>query len=310
MATLRNLHNGEKTNLLSLHIIGRHPGPYNIVLDNPQASRTHATITWDGESWLLQDTSTNGTYVNGLPMVSKVIQALKPGDMLNFSTPDDNTWQVDDVEPPKSMLMPQTPGSPLIVLDNIAVLPSEESPEITLYQTPDGHWMCESESSTVTLVNGHKVDTNDDTWCFIEAAGSIETLRVNAQAAITLSDVSVNFNASQNEEHVSLALAMNQQRFDLGERNHHYLLLVLARQYIEDAQAGFAIKEQGWIEKEQLAKMLRLTEPHINMLIYRFRKQVLKTMPENMLLPQMVERRKGALRFVCENVRIEGGMQF
>lgn len=308
MATLLNLKNSEKINLLALHLIGRHPSSCHMVLNNPKASRVHATISWDGEVWSIQDNSTNGTWVNGTRLLPNTNQTLKVTDRMYFSNPDVGIWEVEDVEPPKSMLQPQTANASVVVLQDIVVLPSEEAPELTLYLSQDGHWVCESDMGTSVLYDGNKVGVSGMIWRFIEASGCAETVQIEARPDGP-SGVGIHFIVSQNEEHVSMTMSISEHQLDLGERSHHYLLLLLARKYAEDKAAGLTELEQGWLEKEQLVKMLQLDEIHINMQIYRFRKQLLKALPENVALPQMIERRKGEVRFVCDNVRIDGGMQ-
>ena len=60
---------GAKTSLT----FGRAP-TNDIVLDHPQISRNHATLTRQGAELVLQDLgSTNGTYVNGAPITSAVL---------------------------------------------------------------------------------------------------------------------------------------------------------------------------------------------------------------------------------------------
>jgi hypothetical protein len=113
------------------------------------------------------------------------------------------------------------------------------------------------------------------------------------------------FKVSQNEEHVSLQLKLDQQELQLHERNHHYLLLLLARQRIDDKLAQFADSEQGWLDKDVFADMLQLSETHINIHLYRFRQQLLKVLPKGQPMPQLIERRKGELRFNCTDVHID-----
>ena len=49
-------------------VIGRVPGN-DIILDDPQVSRHHASLTLEGGQWVLRDLgSTNGTTVNGQPV--------------------------------------------------------------------------------------------------------------------------------------------------------------------------------------------------------------------------------------------------
>jgi hypothetical protein len=92
-----------------------------------------------------------------------------------------------------------------------------------------------------------------------------------------------------------------------GERYLHHLLLFLAQKTIDDKAAGLTEAEQGWLEKDSFIEMLQLGETLINRQIYQLTKQLLKVLPEYLVLPQMIERRKSQLRFVCENVRIQGG---
>ena len=120
-------------------------------------------------------------------------------------------------------------------------------------------------------------------------------------------EIELTFNVSQNEEHVSLNLAISQRRFDLGQRNHHYLLLLLARKRMADNAKGIILSEQGWIYLEQLCQMLKLNENHINVQIYRIRKQMTSILPQSLFLPQIIERRTGQIRIVYDNAKVNGG---
>lgn len=309
MASLLNLTTGETMHLLAQHIAGRHQSSCNLLLENPKASRLHATFLWNGEHWLLHDNSSNGTYINNARLVRDSSQLLQCGDEINFVTPDTDTWKVADIEPPKSMLIPETPGIAVIFLDGIVVLPDETSPLVTVFQALSGQWMCESEFGTRVMVDGEEVGGHGKYWRFSEAPDCAETQPLDHQELVNLSDISVYFNASQDEEHIWVKLTINGEVFDLGERNHHYLLLLLARQYGEDKAAGLFGQDRGWIDKDLLAKMFQQSEVYINMLIYRFRKQILKTLPEHLLMPQLIERRKGEVRLYCNDLKIDGGTQ-
>lgn len=60
-------------------LIGRHHG-CDVVVSDPSVSRLHARLVFRDGSWVLQDLeSTNGTFVNGVP-VGRC--ALRPGDRL------------------------------------------------------------------------------------------------------------------------------------------------------------------------------------------------------------------------------------
>jgi len=62
-------------------LVGRHPG-CDIVLGHASVSRRHARLTFRDGNWVLRDLdSTNGTLVNGQPVVRCV---LLPGDVLTL----------------------------------------------------------------------------------------------------------------------------------------------------------------------------------------------------------------------------------
>jgi len=309
MTKIINTATQEQVILLIQHIFGRHPTTSHTVLLNPDASRMHATIFWDGEEWLLQDSSSNGTYVNGKLVVYGAKQRLRKGDQIHFSSLLADTWKMVDVTPPKSLLVPVTPGLSTIELTQLAVLPNEEAPEITLYLSPNGHWICESQSGISMLKSGDLVGCRGQTWRFIEARSSDETQFLQSNELPSSPQVGIFFDVSQNEEHVSFRLKMDQHEYDLGERNHHYLMLLLARKRIADIQTGVCVTEQGWVDKADLCKMLGQNEGHINIQVYRFRKQVVSMLPKSFNFPQAIERRSKAIRLAYEDIQITGGTQ-
>lgn len=308
MASLKNLHTGEVAILLAQHIFGRHPGASSTVLNSPNVSRMHASISWDGEKWTIQDSSTNGTYLNGIRLSSEARHEVKLDDKIQFSNLEADVWQMTNQDAPKSLLLPQTKGNSVIELDDIAVLPNEQQPEVTLFMDPSGDWNCESDAGVSVLSSGDLVGTHECVWKFIEAKTIAPTLQLEAQAQANSAQISVAFEVSQNEEHVAMKISLDEVEYDLAERNHHYLLLLLARQRLTDQQAGIDIAEQGWVEKERLSQMLGQSETHINIQVYRFRKQLIKVLPQSLVLPQVIERRTGEIRFVYDNISIVGGM--
>jgi ABC transport system ATP-binding/permease protein len=65
------------------YTIGREAGT-EIVIEDPQVSRRHATLTRQGTSYLIEDIgSTNGTYVNGKRVTAPVL--LVNGDMIGLA---------------------------------------------------------------------------------------------------------------------------------------------------------------------------------------------------------------------------------
>jgi hypothetical protein len=63
-------------------IIGREAGS-DVVVNHPEVSRRHASLTWDGRQFIIQDLgSANGTFVNGVRLTAP--QVLQPGDVIGL----------------------------------------------------------------------------------------------------------------------------------------------------------------------------------------------------------------------------------
>ncbi|MBL4659583.1 MAG: FHA domain-containing protein [Alcanivoracaceae bacterium] len=308
MATLLNTKSNKMTLLRSQHIFGRHSGSSNSLLDNPEASRLHASILWNGSCWLLQDTSSNGTFINNKAIIAGVKRRLKIGDTIRFGALNAYPWVFNSDDAPKSMLVPiESSSAPPVELEGIVVLPNDNSPEITLYQAQDSEWVCETELGIIKLEAGLKISTKNSSWYFVNADTFDSTKKAEQTHSNISAPINLSFTVSKNEEHVSLCILFNNHPIDLGERTHHYLLLILARKRMTDNQSGIDDSEQGWIDKSLLSQQTGLDENYINIQIYRFRKQLIKVIPSAMQLIQIIERRRGELRFALKSVEINGG---
>lgn len=80
----------------------------------------------------------------------------------------------------------------------------------------------------------------------------------------------LDLHTSQNEEHTSpWIVGAAKQSLDLGERVHHYAVLLLARRRLDDARRCLEPDSCGWIGIEQLATMLGIDGAYLNILIHR-----------------------------------------
>lgn len=121
-------------------------------------------------------------------------------------------------------------------------------------------------------------------------------------------NIILKFSVSMNEEHTFLKVADGAQaEFDLGERAHHYCLLTLARRRLLDARAGLDTSSQGWIGIDQLCRMLGVEPAHLNIQIFRARMQLARVLKRGKNTPEIIERRRGELRFGALPFRIERG---
>lgn len=73
-----------------------------------------------------------------------------------------------------------------------------------------------------------------------------------------------------------------------------------------DARDGVDDSNQGWVYVDDLARMLKLDPPHLNIQIFRARKQLAQLL-DGAAAPELVERRVGKLRLGAWSARIVRG---
>src|SRR3989344_3895216 len=209
------------------------------LLENPDASQLHASIRWTGSTWELHDHSRNGTLLDGELLSHSGAFALRVGSTIGFGRDDGSGWVVEDLAAPANLLWPL------------------------------GH-----DSAPVPL------ERSNLAWCFLAAQEVTSTMEAMVGAAPCIRPrTSLHFNVSLDEEHVRLQVQEGERQFDLGERTHHYALLTLARLRWADAQRHRDSQAHGWVELERLAKMLGVEPGHLNIQIFRMRKQLALAMP-------------------------------
>ncbi len=307
MAIIENISTGEKIVLRTHHVFGRQAINTDTRLTHPEISNIHASIRWNGEVWTLKDLSLNGTWLGNERVLKNRDIELSAGQQLSFGSQRHNVWRIKHLSEPVSTLIAldgkmkgQMKGqSADIVLDRIQVLPDEQNPQVSLYISQSGQWVCEQEDRTFPLNNGDTISLADGRSWRLYLPDNIEfTSDISADDFISKDSFACCFNVSADEEHVFLKIKLEGQlEFDLEERVHHYLLLVLARQRDKDAKEGFNESSQGWVYMEDLSVMMGITLTHLNILIFRARKQVQQVFSRLAFVPQPIERRQGAIRF-------------
>lgn len=302
MAIMKNLLTGEKISLKSHHVFGRDRVKADTELKNKDISQIHGSIRWDGWKWMLTDLSRNGIWMDGNRLVPGKNTCLKEGNVIRFSSTEETAWKLIDQTPPATVLIPLQGNGPVIELERFHALPDEAAPDISIYISQTGQWVCESENGVVPLSSGDIVKHGMESWQFFCAEPVDTTLLREA-----VNDISVFFYVSIDEEHVVVNLQSGGNTIDLGERAHHYMLLTLARQRLKDAEDGIDPNSQGWIDLDQMADMLGLEPCHLNIQIFRVRKQINAALPEPLNIPQVIERRVGGLRFGYPDFKIIRG---
>lgn len=291
-------------------------------LDKPYISKLHSAIEWNGRCWRIKNIGLNGTWVNDLQLGQGDVAELKVNDHIHLAEHDEPGFKVIDLAPPSDMLWPldmsagEMPARiQPVMLERYHLLPDTHTPELALYfDHQDQTWYAELMSSATqdqrreTIHPGDILQFDNLRWQFIRAQvyGPTEARAHNTQK---LSDFEFVFNLSLDEETTQLELHGPQQSIDLGVRSHHYLMLQLARHRAADAAQGLDTKSQGWVYADQLATELGLDLTHMNIHIFRARKQLADCLPNSSDHHCLLERRGGKIRFGCERFKIYKGEQ-
>ena len=293
VAILSNCASGRKIYLRAQHVFGR-DRMADTLLESPDTSRLHASVHWTGSAWEIRDHSRNGTLVDGSRIPPGRIVRLKQGSVVAFGH-GGIAWRVEDLARPTTLLWPLD-GGDAIPLARSNLLPEGPAAELSITQSVTGSWVCTSIHGSHDLEDGDEVRFGGRIWCFLSGADSTSTLEHAAAFGALAEPPALEFRVSLDEEHAWLQITLAGRQFDLGERSHHYALLTLARLRLADAERCLDAAAQGWVEHDRLARMLGLEPAHLNIQIFRLRKQVALALPRGMPAPELIERRRGKLR--------------
>lgn len=242
----------------------------DLCLPGSWVSGEHAVIAWDGAEWKIRDLgSRNGTTVDGRPLESRSDRVMRRGAVVAFGQVEEQ-WVLADTSPPIPMGVAD--DQCVQAIDRVLTLPDDEHPQVTVYRDGD-RWLAEKgddEQEEVTDRDALVVD------------GRIWRLRLPEAREITkahigsrrLADFRLELAISRDEEVVQVRLLGDSHRIILEPRTHHYLLVVLARHALDQRAAGLSMAEAGWLDPEELSRMLRLGRTSINVYIHRIRGQV------------------------------------
>jgi FHA domain len=302
---MAKLQRGDEEQILGIEQdIGRAPRS-EIKLSHASVSSLHATLRFREGAWAIKDlASTNGTFVDGERVRAQTWHPLKKGSKIVFG--EDEAFTLTDASPPCPILEREG-GPPLLVSEGSIALPNEEDPRATLYLGSDGLWRVEMSDTAHLVENGQSFKVGDITYRFDTAHLKATTPTSRISLPLALSSMSLRLNVSQDEEHVTAMLASEQQTFDLGARAHHALLLALARARLEDAAQNLPASSCGFVYQDDLAKALGLTPEHVNVDVFRVRKQVSALGLEGGA--EIIERkpRSGQLRIGLGKITVQKG---
>lgn len=309
MAILIHLATGKKISVRAAHTFGRNPSSAQTVLLAGDTSQIHASMRYSKERWELIDHSRNGSFINGKRLPINVWTELQVGQVLQFGHAPESSWKVVDLHAPATMLFPLDGMGQACLLNPLQnLLPNELQAEISIHIANTGLWVIENDDGITPLQDGAILEIGGQRWEFISSPQLQETQEIH-RSQLLACQPTMQFHASLDEEHVSLSIELDSSTVDLGERTHHYALLILARQRQLDQQRGLDSASQGWLELSKLSQMLGLDVAHINIQIFRARNQLLQSLPTAQAWPDLIERRRGGVRFGNFSFIIRRGAQ-
>jgi len=251
------------------------------------ASSQHAVLRWLGDSWNVWDLdSRNGTWLNGRRLESRQAYAVARGDRLSFGRVD-QAWEVTSDAAPVVMVVNAATADQIIVVGSVHGLPSDEAPDLTLYQDSAGQWVVEAADSPPRLViNGDTFEAGSQLWRFCCPDAAARTVTCDAHAAVA--PMALHFIVSADEEYVELRLESPERSLSLGNRVQNHLLLTLARARLDDRAANLPETSCGWLYKEDLVAGSEISQ-RVDHDVFRIRQHIAASAP--LVAASIIERR-------------------
>lgn len=301
------------------HTFGRLASAVDTHIDKPYISKLHAAIEWNGLYWRIKHLGLNPSWINGQTLEQGEVLHLKKGDHIQLADTSDSGYKVADLAAPADLLWPlscenNTDITP-IELTRYNLLPNAQNPEMALfYEEKEQRWLREplfngehnSEHKTFPVTQRQILHFAGQRWQFIWAQ-NLGATELHSCKTQKLDDYLFDFDLSLDEETTQLRLKKEKEVVDLGIRSHHYLLLQLVRHRAEDMHKGVKSCSQGWMYTDKLSAELGLDSTHINIHIFRLRKQIADALPAAEGQSALIERRGGKIRFGGKYYRIIKG---
>ena len=289
MALLVRQRDGERFLLGDLNLIGR-DGACDLHLRDERVSQHHARLSYADGQWTVEDLgSRNGTAINDRPLVAGAARALSVGDVLVLGTPEE-TWSVHDLKAPG--LFARSTSGATVSGDADLSLPTPTAPALTIYRQPTGRWVAEGPDEVRRLSHRDLIVVERTAWRVFLPDAQRETRESDARA-LGIQEVGLLFSVSSDEEDVEITLRGSLKEEPLRQRSHGYLLLTLARERLSDrARGDVDAAEEGWVHRDDLCRMLRLSKSVLFLQIHRARKQLAEAGVANAF--DLVERRAGS----------------
>jgi hypothetical protein len=250
-------------------LVGRHEA-CDLRIQDPRVSSEHASVHWRGDRWELRDLgSRNGTWVDGRALSPGERATLAQGSVILLGGPG-REWVLADAAPPTVAARNARTGEVRVGVGGFLALPDDERPLASVFEDPALRWVLESEDTLRPVRDHEPVSVEGETWVLELPVSSGPTWAGTHDPL--LEEIGLRLAVSRDEEHVEVVLLHAARQIPLPPRSYHYLLLTLARLRLGDT--ADASSERGWVEREDLCRMLAVDALKLNTDICRLRKQL------------------------------------
>jgi len=304
MAFVKNEISEEILFFHSQHTIGRDKSNTSC-FEEKDISRKHAIIHWENHRWYLTDFSSNGTKVNN-QHIHHATKQLELNDVIQFSQNQDYKWKLINIGIPCSFLK-SVDGNKVIDLRDGIALSQEEDMSWSIIKDRNQNWIIDNEGVETILEDRKRYSIEGVEYEFIEN----EPLENTVQYNNVVKTANLQFLLSTDEETINVKIQVSDMEIDIGHRTCNHLLLLLARAKKNDSDINTTNPDlAGWVDVEILKKALSkellkaIDDVNINVMIHRLRKCLMTHPPYGHLFANIIERKRGKLRFNLTNFEI------
>jgi hypothetical protein len=153
----------------------------------------------------------------------------------------------------------------------LLVLPRDDQPLVSVFEDARGRWVAETADATWPVSDREVVIAGGEGW-ILDLPVASATWEAG-QTVSTLETIALRLAVSRDEEHVEVTVLDGERATALPSRTYHYLLLTLARAVLADQDKKLSPGERGWLDREELCRMLATDSNKLNVDIFRARKQ-------------------------------------
>jgi FHA domain len=259
---LRDAESGELRALAARSLVGR-TALCAVRIADPRVSSEHAVVAWRDDRWWVRDLgSRNGTFLDGRRLDPGEEAPIPPGGALRFG---ERAWTLDDDAAPAPVAVDLVTGAIVTAPGDVLLLPDGLGPTLSVGPTATGGWRAESDTERWDVADLDTVSAGPQRFRLYLPTSSDPTVGPDRPVELA-------FRVSPDEEQVDVEVSCGARVARFGRRSHHYLLLTLAR--IRLAQPNRSSAERGWVQRDELAHMLRVDRATVNVQVHRIRQEL------------------------------------